>query len=149
MPLGAADPTVPAHDGRLSLLPAARRLGALAALLLALATVMGALESHLLRVRLSPERDVILQTAVQYQFFQSLGLLAVSALLARLASPLLRFAAGLLGVGIVLFSGSLYLLVAGAPRLFGALTPLGGLALMGGWVLVAGALLRGVARPVQ
>jgi uncharacterized membrane protein YgdD (TMEM256/DUF423 family) len=148
MPLGAADPTVPAHDARLSMPTAARRLGALAALLLALATVMGALESHLLRAHLSSERAAILQTAVQYQFLQSLGLLALSALLARLPSRLLRFAAGLLGVGIVLFSGSLYLLVAGAPRFVGVLTPLGGLGLIGGWLLAAIALLRGVVRPL-
>ena len=138
MPLGAADPTVPT---------AARRFGALAALLLGLATVTGALESHLLRGRLSAGRDAILQTAVQYQFFQSLGLLALSALVARLGSPLLRLAAGLLSVGIVLFSGSLYLLEGGAPRWVGVLTPLGGLALIVGWVLAASALLRGAARP--
>jgi len=149
MPLGAADPTVPAPDTRHSAPTAARRLGALAAVLLALATVMGALESHLLRGRLSAGRDAILQTAVQCQFFQSLGLLALSALLARVDSRLLRLAAGLLGAGIVLFSGSLYLLVGGAPRWVGVLTPLGGLALIVGWVLAASALWRGAARPVQ
>jgi len=148
MPLGAADPTAPAPDERLSM-TAARRFGALAALLLALATAMGALEAHLLRAHLSSERDAILQTAVQYQFSQSLGLLAVSALLSRLGTPMLRFAAGLLTAGIVLFSGSLYLLVAGAPRLLGAITPLGGLGLIGAWVLIAGALLRGAARRPQ
>jgi uncharacterized membrane protein YgdD (TMEM256/DUF423 family) len=149
MPLGAADPTVPAHDARLPVPAGALRLGALAALLLALATVMGALESHLLRGRLSAERDAILQTAVQYQFFQSLGLLALCACLVRLGSPWLRWAAGLLSVGIVLFSGSLYLLVAGAPRFVGAVTPLGGLALIAGWLLAASALLRGAARRLQ
>ncbi len=118
-------------------------------MLLALATVLGALESHLLRGRLSVGRDAIVQTAVQYQFFQSLGLLALSALLARLGAPLLRLAAGLLSVGIVLFSGSLYLLAGGAPRLVGVLTPLGGLALIAGWVLAATALLRGAARQAQ
>jgi len=140
MPLGAADPTVPT---------AARRFGALAALLLGLATVIGALEAHLLRGRLSAGREGILQTAVQYQFLQSLGLLALSALLTRLGSPLLRLAAVLLSAGIVLFSGSLYLLVAGAPLWVGALTPLGGLGLIVAWVLVALALLRGAARQVQ
>jgi uncharacterized membrane protein YgdD (TMEM256/DUF423 family) len=149
MPLGAADSNDPARDARLAAPIAARRLGALAALSLALATVLGALQSHLLRGRLGPERDAILHTAVQYQFYHSLGLLALSAWLTRLQSPWLRAAGVLLSLGIVLFSGSLYLLVAGAPRLVGALTPVGGLALIGGWLLAAGALLRSKPPPLQ
>ena len=104
--------------------PGSRLFAVSAALLLALATAIGALGAHLLRVRLTPERYEILQTAVHYQFFHALGLL----------------------VGVVLFSGSLYGLLAGAPRALGILTPLGGLSLIGGWCLAALGL-RTVVQP--
>jgi uncharacterized membrane protein YgdD (TMEM256/DUF423 family) len=127
------------------MLPAARRAGAAAAVLLALATVLGALGAHALKDHLAPLRYEMLQTAVRYQFFHSLGLLGVALLLDRLELALLRWAAWLLVGGIVLFSGSLYLLLAGAPAIVGVATPLGGLALIGSWMLVAYALLRGRA----
>jgi uncharacterized membrane protein YgdD (TMEM256/DUF423 family) len=118
--------------------PAARRFCMLAAMLLALATVIGAMGAHGFRPRLSADRYEVLQTAVHYQFFHSLGLLGLGLLLDRMPSQLLRLAAWLVFSGVLLFSGSLYLLVAGAPRLLGLLTPLGGLALIAGWC--AGAL---------
>jgi uncharacterized membrane protein YgdD (TMEM256/DUF423 family) len=116
-----------------------------AALLLALATAIGALAAHLLRARLAPDRYEILQTAVHYQFFHALGLLGLSVLLDRVPGGALRAAAGLLLAGVLLFSGSLYALLAGAPRWLGVLTPLGGLSLIAGWCLVALGV-RGVAR---
>jgi uncharacterized membrane protein YgdD (TMEM256/DUF423 family) len=121
---------------------AARRLIASAAVLLALATLVGALGAHLLRARLSLDRFDIFETAVLYQFFHSLGLLAVGVLAVAHGSRLLHVAGALLAAGIVLFCGSLYLLVAAAPRVFGVLTPLGGLCLIAGWVLVALVALR-------
>jgi uncharacterized membrane protein YgdD (TMEM256/DUF423 family) len=128
---------------------AARRFAALAALLLALATVAGALAAHTLSQRLAIDQLEVLQTAVRYQFFHALGLLGVALLLDRVPERVparwLRVAAWLLGIGIVLFSGSLYALIAGlsgALGLFvGVLTPLGGLCLIVAWLLVAGALL--------
>ncbi len=128
-------------------MPAARRVSALAAVLLALATVIGALAAHLLRTRLSPQHYEIVQTAVHYQFFHALGLLGLGLLLDRIDSRTLHFAAWLLTAGIVLFSGSLYLLLAGSAPIVGVLTPLGGLALIVAWCLVAFALLRASARP--
>lgn len=115
----------------------ARVFAVSAALLLALATAVGALGAHLLRTRLAPGGYEILQTAVHYQFFHALGLLAISLLLDRAPGGALRAAAWLLLVGVVLFSGSLYALLAGAPRWLGVLTPLGGLSLIGGWCLAA------------
>jgi uncharacterized membrane protein YgdD (TMEM256/DUF423 family) len=115
----------------------ARPFAVSAAVLLALATAIGALGAHLLRARLSPDRYEILQTAVHYQFFHALGLLGLSALLDRGPRPLLSAAAWLLLIGVVLFSGSLYLLLAGTPRWLGVLTPLGGVALIVGWCLAA------------
>ncbi len=120
--------------------PAARRFCMLAALLLALATLIGALGAHGLKPRLTADRYEVLQTAVHYQFFHALGLLGLGLLSDRVPMPLLRLAGWLLFVGVVLFSGSLYCLVAGAPRALGLLTPVGGLALIAGWCVSAVAL---------
>jgi uncharacterized membrane protein YgdD (TMEM256/DUF423 family) len=122
--------------------PEARRFCMLAALLLALATLVGALGAHGLKPRLTADRYEVLQTAVLYQFLHSLGLLGLGLLSDRLRRPLVHLAAWLVLAGIVLFSGSLYLLLSGAPRLLGAVTPIGGLCLIGGWGLAALALLR-------
>jgi uncharacterized membrane protein YgdD (TMEM256/DUF423 family) len=118
----------------------ARRFCQLAAVLLALATLIGAVGAHVLQPRLSRERYEVLQTALHFQFFHALGLLAVGVLLDRLALRTLRAAAWLLFAGVLLFCGSLYLLLAGAPRMIGVLTPIGGLALIAGWSIAAIAL---------
>jgi len=115
----------------------ARRWCQLAALLLALATLIGAVGAHALKARLSADRYQVLQTALQYQFFHALGLMALGVLLDRLPRPALRVAGWLLFAGVLLFSGSLYLLLAGAPRMIGVLTPIGGLALIIGWCMAA------------
>jgi uncharacterized membrane protein YgdD (TMEM256/DUF423 family) len=115
----------------------ARRFCQLAAVLLALATLIGAVGAHALKGRLSAERYEVLQTAVHYQFFHALGLLALGLLLERLPRRALRIGGWLLAAGVLLFCGSLYLLLAGAPRLIGVLTPIGGLALIAGWCTVA------------
>jgi uncharacterized membrane protein YgdD (TMEM256/DUF423 family) len=122
--------------------PQARRFCMLAALLLALATVVGALGAHALKPRLAADRYEVLQTAVLYQFFHSLGLLGLGLLSDRLRGALLHVSAWLVFAGVVLFSGSLYLLLMGAPRTIGAVTPIGGLSLIVGWCLAALALLR-------
>jgi uncharacterized membrane protein YgdD (TMEM256/DUF423 family) len=123
----------------------ARRFCQLAAVLLALSTVLGALGAHALRPRLTAERYEVLQTALSYQFLHSLGLLGLGLLLDRWPLKLLRTAGWLLFSGVILFSGSLYLLLIGAPRMFGILTPLGGLALIAAWGLAAYSL-RATAR---
>jgi len=92
---------------------------------------------------LSADRFEVLQTAVHYQFFHALGLLGLGLLSERVPRALLHWAGWLVFAGVVLFSGSLYLLVAGAPRLFGVLTPIGGLALIAGWSAAALALAPG------
>jgi uncharacterized membrane protein YgdD (TMEM256/DUF423 family) len=116
---------------------------ALAGVLLALATACGAFGAHALKSQLAPERLQLWDTAVRYHFFQALGLLGVG-LTSRLvdggagvprAAGALRAAAVLIAVGVVLFSGSLYALALGAPRVLGLLTPLGGLAWIAAWLL--------------
>jgi uncharacterized membrane protein YgdD (TMEM256/DUF423 family) len=114
----------------------ARTLAA-AGVLLALATACGAFGAHALKSQLAPERLQLWETAVRYQFLQSLGLLGVGLALRVSPVPAWRAAAALLVTGVVLFCGSLYGLSFGAPRLIGALTPLGGLAWIGGWLLFA------------
>jgi len=118
---------------------------AVAGLLLALATLSGAFGAHALKMQLPAERLQLWDTAVRYHFFQALGLLGVGLTLRSLEGGALRVAAVLIVTGIVLFSGSLYGLALGAPRALGVLTPLGGLALIGGWLLYAWGAWRAAA----
>jgi uncharacterized membrane protein YgdD (TMEM256/DUF423 family) len=115
---------------------------ALAGVLLALATVCGAFGAHALKGQLAPERMQVWETAVRYQFFQSLGLLGVGLALRSLDDTAVRAAALLIVVGIVLFCGSLYALSFSAPRALGVLTPAGGLAWVAGWLLFAWGVWR-------
>jgi uncharacterized membrane protein YgdD (TMEM256/DUF423 family) len=110
--------------------------------LVALATIFGAFGAHALQTRLTPDRLSIYETAVRYQFYHSLGLLAIG-LLARVTNAaMLRWSALLVVVGILLFSGSIYALSFGAPRLLGVVTPIGGVALLAGWFIFAVVAVR-------
>jgi uncharacterized membrane protein YgdD (TMEM256/DUF423 family) len=117
------------------------------AVLMALATVIGAVGTHRLKTALSPDHYGVLQTAVLYQFLHALGLLWVGTALQRRADRTLGIAADLLLAGVLLFSGSLYALLCGAPRGLGLLTPVGGLCLIVGWCLIAAAVLRSRESP--
>ena len=126
----------------------AKRALCCGALLMALATLIGAIGTHRLKVVLSPDHYSVLQTAVLYQFLHALGLLCIGILLQRRGDRLLGIAGDLLLAGVLLFSGSLYALLCGAPRGIGMLTPLGGLCLIVGWCVAAAALLRTRDSPV-
>ena len=106
----------------------ARKTLSIAGLLIALATVLGAFGAHALKAHLTPDKLQVYETAVRYHFLHALGLLAIGVLLRSLDGGLLRWSAALVLAGIVLFSGSLYLLTFGAPRMVGIITPVGGLA---------------------
>jgi len=121
----------------------ARWILAAGGLLIAAATVLGALGAHALQTRLAPERLQVYETAVRYHFYHALGLLAIGLAARVVGSSLIRPAAILVIAGIVLFSGSLYALTFGAPRLIGVITPIGGVALILGWIVFAVAALRG------
>ena len=110
---------------------------AIAGLLLALATVFGAFGAHALKSQLSADRLQVYETAVRYHFFHALGLLGIGLTLRFVDASPIRWAAVLVLIGIVLFSGSLYALTFGAPRPFGIVTPFGGLALIAGWISFA------------
>jgi uncharacterized membrane protein YgdD (TMEM256/DUF423 family) len=119
---------------------------AIAGLLLALATACGAFGAHTLRGHLQPERLQVWETAVRYQFFQALGLMGVGLTLRGVDTGAMRTAAALIVAGVALFCGSLYGLSLGAPRGVGVLTPIGGLAWIGGWLLFAWGAWRKPAR---
>ncbi|XZG70138.1 DUF423 domain-containing protein [Chitinibacteraceae bacterium HSL-7] len=100
---------------------------------------LGAFGAHGLKARLTPEALGWWHTAVQYHAWHALGLLALAAL--PVSRPALATWSGwLLLAGIVVFCGSLYAMALGAPRWFGAITPLGGSAWLVAWLLLALAL---------
>lgn len=110
-------------------------LGALFALL---AVMAGAFGAHGLRGVISERGLEVFQTAVTYQIYHSLALILVAILpVAGVSRHLLGIAAGFFATGILLFSGSLYLLVLTDIRWIGPVTPVGGLGFMVGWILVA------------
>lgn len=104
------------------------------------AVLLGALGAHGLRMELSPRMLDVWETAVRFQFWHALAL-AVCAVAAR-RSHAGHLSALLFALGIVLFCGSLYALALGAPRVVGTLTPLGGLALVAGWIALGVTLYR-------
>ena len=126
----------------MSTLSVSRSILAVAGLLLAAATACGAFGAHTLQSRLAPDRLHVYETAVRYHFFHALGLLAIGLAIRALDSLLLRWSAVLVIAGLIVFSGSLYALALGAPRLLGAVTPLGGLALIAGWIAFAAGVWR-------
>jgi uncharacterized membrane protein YgdD (TMEM256/DUF423 family) len=109
-------------------------LGALSAFL---SVAAGAFGAHALRARLAPEYLAAFETGARYQIYHALGLLAVAWALARWPSQLPVWAGWLFVVGTVLFSGSLYALALTGARWWGAVTPLGGVAFMVGWICLA------------
>ncbi len=113
----------------------------IAAVLGAVAVLLGAFAAHGLKHTLSAEYLAVLQTGVQYQFMHALALLLVAVLAQQSASSALSVAAVCFTLGIVLFSGSLYVLVL-TPLQPGFITPIGGTFLIIGWCAVAYSALR-------
>ena len=102
-----------------------------------LAVSIGAFAAHTLRDRLSPELLDTFQTGVQYHMYHALGLFGIGLLMLNFpTSNLLRISAYLMIAGIVLFSGSLYLLSITGTKWLGAITPLGGLCFLTAWLLI-------------
>ena len=114
-----------------------RIAGALGALLAAVTVALGAFGAHGLEGLVSEERLVTFETAVRYGMFHALGLLLLAAL-----GPRACRAAPLLLAGSLVFTVSLYLLVAGGPGWLGAVAPLGGALMISGWAYLALLLFR-------
>lgn len=102
-----------------------------------LAVVAGAFGAHFLKNRLSLADLATFDVAVRYQMYHALALLAVAALVHARPSTATTAAAWCMLIGILLFSGSLYGLALGGWKWLGPITPIGGLSLMAGWVLLA------------
>lgn len=122
---------------------------AVGALLGGLAVAAGAFGTHALRDILAPERLAQFELAARYQMNHAFALLASAAALQRWPSAAARWAGWSFVAGVVVFSGTVYALAFGSPRWFGAITPIGGLALMLGWLLLLIAAVRGVYRETQ
>ncbi len=103
---------------------------------------LGAFGAHGLASRLAPSDLSSWETAVLYQLLHALLLLQVGAMIRDRQSRALQFSGFSLLIGIVLFSGSLYVLALGGPRLLGPVTPIGGVAFILGWLAIAVSLLR-------
>ncbi len=118
---------------------------AVAAVELALAVILGAFGAHGLRGRLDQYLMSVYERAVFYHFVHALGLLIVSVLpkLGVLTESAATWVCWLLVAGVVIFSGSLYVLAITGVRTLGAITPIGGLSFIAAWVWLAIALLRG------
>jgi uncharacterized membrane protein YgdD (TMEM256/DUF423 family) len=118
-----------------------------AAILGALSVMLGAFAAHGLKQILLPDELQIFETAVRYQFYHVFALLAVGILYAAFPGRLMQWAGKLLIAGIILFSGSLYLLCyvkhhAMPLNWLGAITPFGGAAFIAGWVMLFCAVLK-------
>ncbi len=113
------------------------------ALFAAVAVICGAFGAHFLKTKLSAEGLQTFETAVRYQFYHAFALLATGILYKEFSNKLLKWAGNLFIAGIILFSGSLYILC-GVQSLkwIGAVTPFGGLCFITGWVLLAAAVAK-------
>ena len=108
----------------------------------AIAVGMGAFGAHGLKESLEPGLLAAYQTGAQYHLFHALGLLLIGVIARENRRAALSVSGWLLLGGIVLFSGSLYVLAITGERWLGMITPLGGTAFIAGWVLLAATMLR-------
>ena len=108
-----------------------------------IAVALGAFAAHGLKNMLSPDLLVTFQTGVQYHMYHALALFGIGILTLHFPNQtLLKTAGYLFLLGIVLFSGSLYVLALSGIRWLGAITPLGGVAFLAAWALLAWSMLR-------
>ena len=110
----------------------------LGALNMALAVMLGAFGAHGLKAKVTSEQLAWWHTACEYQVYHALALFGIGVLIA--AQPqwsMAKNSAWCLQLGIIIFSGSLYAMTLGAPRWFGAITPIGGMAFIIGWLWLA------------
>src|SRR5690606_24775523 len=111
----------------------------------ALAVAFGAFGAHALKEKLSEHYLAIWETAVQYQMFHAIGLLVVGILMSQSLlgpSTQLAWAGYLLLAGIIIFSASLYVLILSGIGILGAITPIGGVAFIIGWIMLIIAAIK-------
>lgn len=107
-----------------------------ASILMFLAVALGAFGSHALRGKLSDYTLDVYKTAVLYHMIHALGLFAVAWLSTMVTDPKVNLAGIFMLVGIIIFSGSLYVLSVTGMKWLGAITPIGGLSFLAAWVLL-------------
>jgi len=98
---------------------------------------LGAFGAHGLKGRLSQEMLAVFETGVRYQMYHALALLALGAMMTRLDGRAAVVAGWSFTAGILIFSGSLYALAFSGVTILGAITPIGGVAFLAGWVALA------------
>jgi uncharacterized membrane protein YgdD (TMEM256/DUF423 family) len=113
--------------------------GAIAAFI---GVALGAFGAHSLRTKLTPDMLNIFEVGVRYQMYHALGLIAVAWATTRWPEANLNAAGWAFIVGIVIFSGSLYLLTLTDTRWLGAITPIGGIAFLIGWAILVWSVAR-------
>jgi uncharacterized membrane protein YgdD (TMEM256/DUF423 family) len=109
-----------------------------------LAVILGAFAAHGLKNQLSEQLLAVFQTGVQYQMYHSLGLILLVLIAQFMPSAQLVWSAGFMSAGIMLFSGSLYLLAITGIKWFGPVTPIGGLCFIIAWGLFIFAAFKGL-----
>ncbi|WGU94776.1 DUF423 domain-containing protein [Paenibacillus dendritiformis] len=120
-----------------------RRYTIIGSLNMLLSVALGAFGAHIMQARLTPERMATYETAVQYHMAHALGLIMIAILADKLADQKkVQWSARLLLTGMIIFSGSLYLLCFTGFSMLGAITPIGGVAFLIGWLMLALAARR-------
>ncbi len=119
-----------------------RHLIAAGAINMFIAVAAGAFGAHALKQSLSAEMLSIWHTAANYQMMHALGLIAIGLLMPRFDQVLLKRAGLSMLIGILIFSGSLYALALSGIRILGAITPLGGVAFLLAWAMLAWVAIR-------
>ena len=112
------------------------------ALIGCLGVAAGAFGAHALAERLSADRLELFELAARYQMIHALALMAAAWAAQRWPSGMTTAAGWLFVAGVVIFCGTIYALAFGAPRILGAVTPIGGLSLIVAWALLAASALR-------
>lgn len=107
------------------------------ALMGGIGVAIGAFGAHGLRGRLSPDMLAVFETGVRYHMYHALAILAAAAVMPRIDGRAVLIAGWSFTAGIVLFSGSLYALALTGVTTLGAITPLGGVAFIAGWISLA------------
>jgi len=120
-----------------------RVFAGLGALLALVAVALGAFGAHGLRARVSPADLDTFETGARYQMYHALALFVVAWATTRWPGALTNAAGWLFVLGVLVFSGSLYVLVLTGQRWLGAVTPFGGVAFIAGWAILAWRVLRG------
>jgi uncharacterized membrane protein YgdD (TMEM256/DUF423 family) len=112
------------------------------AVFMALGVLLGAFGAHALKSILSPEMLAVYKTGIEYQFYHALGLLLIGLIGFQVKSKYLQWSGLLITIGIILFSGSLYALSVSGIKAIGAITPIGGISFVAGWIFLALAIWK-------